>query len=95
MCVFVFVCVCALSIVCTCVYVIGSTVFNRIETVATINFSTVQVWKLIKGGSYSRAATINCSAVQVRLVIVGCSHSWAALIRGRLLLISALFKCVY
>ena len=35
------------------------TVFNRIETVATINFSTVQVWLLIEGGPYSKAATIN------------------------------------
>ena len=35
------------------------TVFNRIETAATINFSAVQVRLLIEGGSYSRAATIN------------------------------------
>ena len=35
------------------------TVFNRIETAATINFSTVQVRLLIEGGSYSRAGIIN------------------------------------
>ena len=36
-------------------------VFNRIETAATINFSTVQVRLVIEGGdgSYSRAATNN------------------------------------
>ena len=36
-----------------------TTVFNRIETAAAINFSAVQVRLLIECGSYSRAATIN------------------------------------
>ena len=35
------------------------TVFNQIETAASINFSTVQVRLLIEVGSYSRAATTN------------------------------------
>ena len=60
----------------------------------TINFSTVQVRLLTEGDSYSRAVTINFSTVQVRLLIEGGSYSMA-LIRGRLLLISALFKCGY
>ena len=33
------------------------TVFIRIDTAATINFSAVQVWLLIEGGSYLRTAT--------------------------------------
>ena len=59
---------------------LATTVFNRIGTVATINFSTVQVRLLIEGSSYSRAATINFSAVQVRLLIEDGSYSMAATI---------------
>ena len=56
------------------------TVFSRIETATTINFSAIQVRILIEGGSYSRVATINFSAIQVRLLIEGGSYSRVATI---------------